>query len=76
MMVGTLVVFLWRLAFRRGGSRRSHRHGRHHKASHQEAVVEDEKSGLMTGEEDVEAPPAYLEEGVIVLDDKKSENVA
>ncbi|KAI1779259.1 hypothetical protein F4818DRAFT_403884 [Hypoxylon cercidicola] len=76
MMVGTLVVFLWRLAFRRGGSRRSHRHGRHHKASHHEAVVEDEKSVLMAGEEEVDAPPAYLEEGIIILDDKKSENVA
>ncbi|KAI4866206.1 hypothetical protein F4820DRAFT_267339 [Hypoxylon rubiginosum] len=76
MMVGTLVVFLWRLAFRRGGSRRSHRHGRHHKASHHEAVVEDEKSGLMAGGEEIDAPPAYLEEGIIVLDDKKSENVA
>ena len=76
MMVGTLVVFLWRMAFRRGGSRRAHRHGRHHKASHHEAVVEDEKSGLMASEEEVDVPPAYVEEGIVVLDDKKTENVA
>ncbi|KAI1402639.1 hypothetical protein F4819DRAFT_274282 [Hypoxylon fuscum] len=76
MMVGTLVVFVWRLMFRRGGSRRHHRHGHHHKASHAEAVVDEEKSGLMAHEEEVEAPPAYIEEGIVVLDDKKTENVA
>ncbi|KAI1140802.1 hypothetical protein F5Y05DRAFT_374980 [Hypoxylon sp. FL0543] len=77
MMVGTFVVFLWRLVFRRGGSRRHHRHGHHHKASHAEAVAHDEKAGLMAHvEEDEVAPPAYVEEGVVVLDDKKTENVA
>ncbi|OTA54644.1 hypothetical protein K449DRAFT_389097 [Hypoxylon sp. EC38] len=77
MMVGTFVVFLWRLVARRGGSRRHHRHGHHHKASHAEAVVQDEKAGLMAHvEEDEVAPPAYVEEGVVVLDDKKTENVA
>ncbi|KAI1408537.1 hypothetical protein F5Y13DRAFT_107589 [Hypoxylon sp. FL1857] len=77
MMVGTFVVFLWRLVFRRGSSRRHHRHGHHHKASHAEAVAHDEKAGLMAHvEEDEVAPPAYVEEGVVVLDDKKTENVA
>ncbi|KAI1206762.1 uncharacterized protein F4807DRAFT_438205, partial [Annulohypoxylon truncatum] len=76
MMVGTFVVFLWRLVARRGSSRRHHRHGHHHKASHAEAALHDEKSGLMAHvEEDDVPPPVYVEEGVVVLDDKKTENV-
>ncbi|KAI1379741.1 hypothetical protein F4677DRAFT_407498 [Hypoxylon crocopeplum] len=76
MLFGTFVVFLWRLVARRGGSRRHHRHGRQHKAAHNEAVADDEKSSLMAHEEEVDAPPAYIEEGVVILDDKKTENVA
>ncbi|KAI0883681.1 uncharacterized protein GGS22DRAFT_165793 [Annulohypoxylon maeteangense] len=77
MMVGTFVVFLWRLVARRGSSRRHHRHGHHHKASHSEAVLRDEKSGLMAHvEEDDVLPPVYVEEGIVVLDDKKTDNVA
>ncbi|KAL2261595.1 hypothetical protein VTK26DRAFT_3804 [Humicola hyalothermophila] len=59
MVVGTVLVSLWRV-FRR---RRSHRHrhsGRaHHRAARKEAALSEEKSGLM---EDQEAPPAYEEE--------------
>ncbi|KAG4216998.1 hypothetical protein PC116_g34521 [Phytophthora cactorum] len=78
MIAGTLAVFLWRAIVRRGHTRRHHhhRHGHHHKASHTEAVVSEEKSGLMANQEEVDAPPAYVEEGVVVIDDKKAENVA
>ncbi|KAI8957556.1 hypothetical protein F5Y11DRAFT_339232 [Daldinia sp. FL1419] len=76
MIAGTFAVFLWRAVVRRGHTRRHHhRHGHHHKASHAEAVVNDEKSGLMANQEDADAPPAYAEEGVVVIDDKKTENV-
>ncbi|EMR66629.1 hypothetical protein UCREL1_6379 [Eutypa lata UCREL1] len=74
MMVGTFIVYLWRTFVRRPSSRRQH-HGRGHKAGLNEAVVEDEKSGLMSHQE-VEAPPAYVEEGVLVADDKKPEDSA
>ncbi|KAI0897391.1 hypothetical protein F4806DRAFT_461971 [Annulohypoxylon nitens] len=78
MMVGTFVVFLWRHVARRGSSRRHHRHSHHHKASHAEAIVHDEKAGLMAHveEEDDVPPPVYVEEGIVVLDDKKTDNVA
>ncbi|KAI2464643.1 hypothetical protein F4781DRAFT_412419 [Annulohypoxylon bovei var. microspora] len=75
MMVGTFVVFLWRVVARRGSSRRHHRHGHHHKASHAEAALHDEKSGLMAHAEEDDVPPVYIEEGIVVLDDKKTENV-
>ncbi|KAI1451697.1 hypothetical protein F4805DRAFT_471461 [Annulohypoxylon moriforme] len=117
MMVGTFVVFLWRLVARRGSSRRHHKHGHHHKASHTEAALHDEKAGLMAGDSkhalqdyqwqlmlleqqnkkrlmiarqeqdrmgssmprgdgtDDVPPPVYVEEGIVVLDDK-TENVA
>lgn len=75
MIAGTIAVFIWRAVARRGHSRRHHRHSHHHKASHTEAVVNEEKSGLMANREENDAPPAYVEEGVIVIDDKKTENV-
>ncbi|KAI2617147.1 hypothetical protein GGR54DRAFT_215693 [Hypoxylon sp. NC1633] len=76
MLVGTFVVFLWRAVVRGGNARRHRRHGHHHKASHVEVAVDEEKSGLMVHKDEVDAPPAYIEEGVVVLDDKKAENVA
>ncbi|KAI0844306.1 hypothetical protein F5Y00DRAFT_249040 [Daldinia vernicosa] len=76
MIAGTIAVFIWRAIVRRGHTRRHHhRHGHHHKTSHTEAVVNEEKSGLMANQEEVDAPPAYVEEGVVVIDDKKTENV-
>lgn len=61
MMVGTLVVHIWRVCVR-GGGRCPRRRGAEscHKASADEVVVEEEKAGLMAHQEDdVEAPPAY-----------------
>ncbi|KAI0119505.1 hypothetical protein F4814DRAFT_412211 [Daldinia grandis] len=76
MIAGTFAVFIWRAIARRGHSRRHHhRHAHHHKASHTEAVVNEEKSSLMANQEEIDAPPAYVEEGVVVIDDKKTENV-
>ncbi|KAI1466545.1 uncharacterized protein F4812DRAFT_82950 [Daldinia caldariorum] len=77
MIAGTLAVFLWRAVVRRGATRRHHhrRHAHHRKASHSEAIVNEEKSGLMENQEEVDAPPAYGEESVVVIDDKKTENV-
>ncbi|CAN8100299.1 unnamed protein product [Discula destructiva] len=65
MIVGTLLVGLWR-TFVRGQSffpshtcrrfgRASHRH--HHKASQNEAALVEEKSALMASQEDDELPP-------------------
>ncbi|KAI1076964.1 hypothetical protein F5B20DRAFT_299999 [Whalleya microplaca] len=76
MMVGTLLVFLWRTFVRRGGSRRHHRHGSCHKAAHREVAVEDEKSGLMAHQEEIEAPPSYVEADVEAVGDKKPESDA
>ncbi|KAI0012065.1 hypothetical protein F4779DRAFT_123621 [Xylariaceae sp. FL0662B] len=76
MMIGTLIIFLWRTFVRRGGSRRHHRHGSIHKAAHREMAVGDEKSGLMTHQEEIDAPPAWVEIGLKVADNKKSENDA
>ncbi|KAI1654132.1 hypothetical protein F4813DRAFT_372520, partial [Daldinia decipiens] len=75
MIAGTIAVFIWRAIARRGHSRRHHRHSHHHKTSHTEAVVNEEKSGLMANQEEIDAPPAYVEEGIVVIDDKKTENV-
>ncbi|KAI5867628.1 hypothetical protein GGS23DRAFT_592926 [Durotheca rogersii] len=72
MVAGTFIVYLWRLVARPTGSRRHHRHGHHHKASRHEAATTDEKSGLIAPEEVVDAPPAYVESGLV--DDKKPEN--
>ncbi|KAK1758528.1 hypothetical protein QBC47DRAFT_144331 [Echria macrotheca] len=65
MVVGTVIVALWRTFVRRP-SRHHHRHHRrhsshHHKAPPKEAAVEDEKSGLM---ENQDLPPAYDAEDV------------
>lgn len=73
MIVGTLLVGLWR-TFVRGQSffpshtcrrfgRSSHRH---HKASHAEAALAEEKSALMMSQEDDELPlpPAYKDDVV------------
>ncbi len=61
MMVGTLIVGLWRVFVRRQSffhQRRRHGHC-HHKASQKEAAVAEEKSGLM---EHQDAPPSYEDE--------------
>ncbi|RYP75108.1 hypothetical protein DL771_002569 [Monosporascus sp. 5C6A] len=78
MMVGTFVVYVWRTFVRRPSStRRRHRgHGHSSKAAVNEAVVEEEKSGLMAHQEEPDVPPAYVEEGVVVSDDKKPEDGA
>jgi len=76
MMLGHVVVFLWRTFFRRSGSRSSHRCRYAHKAAKDENAVEDEKSGLMDHQEEVEALPAYVEEGLGSFEDKKTENEA
>lgn len=73
MMVGTFLVYLWRTFVRRPSCARRQHHGRGHssKAGPREAVADDEKSGLMAHQEETEAPPAYVEEGLIVADDDK-----
>jgi len=67
MAVGTVIVSLWRILFRRrtsgssSGHRRrhsSHSH-HHHKAARKEAAFEEEKSGLMAYQD---APPSYEEQ--------------
>ncbi|KAI0385196.1 hypothetical protein F5Y04DRAFT_247119 [Hypomontagnella monticulosa] len=72
MLAGTFVVFLWRMATRRG-CRRHHKRTHHHKASHAEAIIADEKAGLMAYEEEEVAP---LEGQDVVVLDKKTDNVA
>lgn len=70
MIVGTLMVGIWR-KFVRGQSffpqhrRRSHSGGsHHHKAARAEAAAEEEKAGLM--QEDVsELPPAYDDDAIV-----------
>lgn len=53
MVVGTMIVFTWRMFFRRP----HHRHrGRLHKAAPKEAAATEEKSGLM---EHQDPPPSY-----------------
>ncbi|KAI1427379.1 hypothetical protein F5Y12DRAFT_712184 [Xylaria sp. FL1777] len=76
MMVGTFIVFLWRLFFRRSSSRSSHRCRYAHKAARREAAADEEKSGLLNNQEDIESPPAYAESNVTVVEDKKAENEA
>lgn len=71
MLIGTVMVGVWRKCVR-GQTffpqhrRRSHSGaGHHHKAARMEAAVEEEKAGLM--QEDVsELPPAYEDETVTV----------
>ncbi|GAW15623.1 hypothetical protein ANO14919_050400 [Xylariales sp. No.14919] len=74
MMVGTFIVFLWRLFFRRSASRSSHRCRYAHKAAKHENAADEEKSGLLDDQEEIEAPPAYMEPNVAVAEDKKAEN--
>ncbi|KAI0154201.1 hypothetical protein GGR57DRAFT_119682 [Xylariaceae sp. FL1272] len=64
MMIGTAIVYTWRFFFRRGGKTHGCRYSRRcKKAKLQDATAEDEKSGLMVNEEEIEAPPAYVENG-------------
>ncbi|KAK5654359.1 hypothetical protein OQA88_7268 [Cercophora sp. LCS_1] len=58
MVVGTVIVSLWRTFVRpaRRHHHRRHHSGHSHKAARKEAVVSEEKASLM---EDQEAPPAY-----------------
>lgn len=74
IMVGTFVVFLWRLLFRRSYSRSSHRCRYAHKAAESEDAVDEEKSGLLNESEQAEAPPAYAEAGLAIPEDKKPAN--
>ena len=78
MMAGTFLVYLWRTFVRRPSRSRRHNssrgHGHTHKAGHRDAAAEDEKSGLMAHQEEVQAPPAYVEEGVVNADDQKPDN--
>jgi len=75
-MIGTFIVFLWRTFFRRRSASSSHRCRHARKAAKSEnAVADDEKSGLMECQEEAEAPPAYVEGSVAPVDEKKSDNV-
>ncbi|KAK1826713.1 hypothetical protein QBC39DRAFT_268586 [Podospora conica] len=75
MLVGTVIVSLWRTFFRRPSERRHRRHhsrsqSQSHKAAlDKEALVEEEKAGLM---EDQEAPPSYEAEDSV----KKTDTAA
>ncbi|KAK3394105.1 hypothetical protein B0H63DRAFT_35773 [Podospora didyma] len=64
MVVGTLIVSLWRTFFRRRSPHHHRRSHSHHKAAPKEAVVEEEKSGLMSNQA---APPAYEDDDVKTL---------
>ncbi|TGJ84679.1 hypothetical protein E0Z10_g4118 [Xylaria hypoxylon] len=74
MMVGTFIVFLFRLFFRRSAFHSSHRCRYAHKTAKHESAADEEKSGLLNDQEDVEAPPAYMDSNVVVAEDKKAEN--
>ncbi|CAJ2503690.1 Uu.00g110840.m01.CDS01 [Anthostomella pinea] len=74
MMVGTLIVFVWRTFFRSADTRSYHGIRYCNKAAHNEVALGDEKSGLMVHQEEVEAPPAYLDSVVTSVDDKNAEN--
>ncbi|KAK4192586.1 hypothetical protein QBC35DRAFT_484335 [Podospora australis] len=76
MAVGTAIVSTWRFFFRKPSHRHHRRHSRSHsrKISRSEAVVAEEKSGLMEQqqeEEQEDAPPAYVDE--VTKDDKPAE---
>lgn len=67
MLVGTVLVGLWRKVVRGQSFFPSHHCRRlsrssHHKASHHEAAVAEEKSGLMANQEELPPPPSYEEE--------------
>ncbi|KAI0130169.1 hypothetical protein BJ170DRAFT_303706 [Xylariales sp. AK1849] len=74
MMVGTAIVYLWRTFVRPAGAGRHHHHRRGHsthKAVQNEVGAGEEKAGLMSHqEEEVEAPPAYVEEGLVENDEQ------
>jgi hypothetical protein len=55
MVVGTLIVSVWRFFFRRPSRRHSH-----HKAADKEVAFTEEKSGLI---EHQDPPPSYEAEG-------------
>lgn len=78
MLVGTAIVFVWRTFVRRPSTRR-HRsgrgRGRSFKAAQDEAAYSDEKVGLMAALEEP-TPPAYIEDGLEVSEDKKPEDDA
>lgn len=74
IMVGTVIVFLWRLLFRRSYARDSHRCRYAHKAAESEDAVDEEKSGLLNEPEEAEAPPAYAESDLVSSEVNKSEN--
>lgn len=76
MMLGYFVALVSRKVFPRSGTRSSHRCRYAHKAAKSEDAVEDEKFGLMNHQEDIEAPPAYVDEGLVSFEDNKSENAA
>ncbi|KAK0718842.1 hypothetical protein B0T21DRAFT_338689 [Apiosordaria backusii] len=59
MAVGTVIVALWRFFRKPSHTRRHSRRHSLHKTSHKEAVVAEEKSGLLAEEEEQDAPPAY-----------------
>ncbi|KAK4174051.1 hypothetical protein QBC36DRAFT_313326 [Triangularia setosa] len=59
MAVGTVIVAMWRFFRKPTHTRRHSRRHSLHKASHKEAVVAEEKSGLLAAEEEQDAPPAY-----------------
>lgn len=67
MLVGTVLVGVWR-KFVRGQSFFPSHHCRrlarssHHKASHHEAAFAEEKSGLMANQEELPPPPSYEDE--------------
>ncbi|KAI1500628.1 hypothetical protein F5X99DRAFT_230867 [Biscogniauxia marginata] len=77
MLVGTFVVFFWRTFIRPAKCQRHRKHGHAHKAPQNEAAVADEKSGLMEHqEEEIDTPPAYVEAGIVAIDQKQPENDA
>lgn len=51
MMIGTMIVFVWRAFFRRGGARCSRKCSR--KVADREIALGDEKSGLMEHQEEI-----------------------
>ncbi|KAI0475889.1 hypothetical protein GGR56DRAFT_674408 [Xylariaceae sp. FL0804] len=76
MMVGTLITFLWRTFVRRPDASGHHASGRCHKAAQSDAAVDCEKAGLMEHQEEAEAPPAYVESGLVVVNEEKPEDEA
>jgi hypothetical protein len=69
MAIGSGIVLLWRTFVRPVSARQHHRRRRGHslyKADSKETAIVEEKAGLMAHQEDeVDAPPAYVEEGLV-----------